>query len=109
MVGGSQPHAASNGRSVFCYLGTRELGVTGRELSRPFGLTPAAIHDAVVRGERFLKENEEVREGLLKDFKDLKTSPLTGERFRVLLKSSSDGGNVGARKTTAEDRPLTVW
>jgi len=75
MVGGSQRQVASNGRSVFCYLGTRELGLTGRELSRAFGLTPAAIHYAVVRGESFLKENEEVAEGLLKDLKDLTTSP----------------------------------
>ena len=75
MVGGSQRQTASNGRSVFCYLGTRELGLTGRELSWAFGLTPAAIHYAVVRGERSLKENEEVQEALLKDLTDLTTSP----------------------------------
>jgi putative transposase len=75
MVGGSQRQTASKARSVFCYLGTRELGLTGRELSRALGLTPSAIHYAVVRGESFLKENEEVREGLLKDLKYLTTSP----------------------------------
>ncbi len=52
-VGGSQREAASKARSVFCYLGTRELGLTGRELARALGLTPAAIHYAVVRGEGF--------------------------------------------------------
>ena len=40
-----------------------------------FGLTPAAIHYAIERGERFLKENEEMREALLEDLTDLTTSP----------------------------------
>jgi putative transposase len=74
-VGGSQRQSASKARSVFCYLGTRELGLTGTELARALGLTPAAIHYAVVRGERLLNENEEVEEGLLKYLKDLTTSP----------------------------------
>jgi putative transposase len=75
IIGGSQRQTASRARSVFCYLGSRELGLTGRELSRAFGLTPAAIHYAVVRGESFLKENKETGEGLLKYLKDLTTSP----------------------------------
>jgi len=75
IIGGSQGQKASKARSVFCYLGSRELGLTGRELARAFGLTPAAIHYAVVRGESFLKENKEVRAGLLKYLKDLTTSP----------------------------------
>jgi len=75
IIGGSQGQKASKARSVFCYLGSRELGLTGRELARAFGLTPAAIHYAVVRGESFLKENKEVGEGLLKYLKDLTTSP----------------------------------
>jgi hypothetical protein len=75
IIGGSQRQTASRARSVFCYLGSRELGITGRELSRAFSLTPAAIHYAIVRGESFLKENKEVGEGLLKYLKDLTTSP----------------------------------
>jgi hypothetical protein len=47
----------------------------GIELSRVLGLTPAGIHYAVVRGESFLKENEEVGEGLLEYLKNLTTSP----------------------------------
>ena len=43
--------------------------------SEKFIPTPAAIHYAVLRGERFLKENEEVREALLEDLTDLTTSP----------------------------------
>jgi hypothetical protein len=75
MVGRSQRQAASDARSVFCYLGSRELGLTGGELSRSLGLTPAAIHYAVVRGESLLKENKGVGEGLLRYLKDLTTSP----------------------------------
>jgi putative transposase len=75
IIGGSQGQKASKARSVFCYLGSRELGLTGTELARAFGLTPAAIHYAVVRGETFLKENEGVGDGLLNYLKDLTTSP----------------------------------
>ncbi len=75
MVGGSQRQAASKARSVFCYLGSRELGLAERELSRSLSLTPAAIHYAVVRGESFLKENKEVGEEILKYLKNLTTSP----------------------------------
>lgn len=75
IIGRSQERKASKARSVFCYLGSRELGLTGRELARAFGLTPAAIHYAVVRGETFLKENEGVEDGLLKYLKNLTTSP----------------------------------
>jgi hypothetical protein len=75
MVGGSQRQAASKARSVFCYLGSRQLGLTGRELSRALGLTPAAIHYAVVRGESFLKENKELGEEVIKYLTNLTTSP----------------------------------
>ena len=75
IAGGSQGKTASRARSVFCYLGVKELGLTGRELSRASGLTPAAIHYAVVRGENFLKEDKEVEEGLNKYLKNITTSP----------------------------------
>ena len=52
-------------RSVFCYLASRKLGKTGRELSRDLGLTPAAIHYAIARGERFLNENGAMKEELI--------------------------------------------
>ena len=48
---------------MLCYLGTRELGRAG--LSKAFSLTPVAIHYALVRQERFLKENEKGGEGPL--------------------------------------------
>jgi chromosomal replication initiation ATPase DnaA len=75
IAGGSQRQAANRARSVFCYLGVKELGLTGRELSRALGLTPAAIHYAIVRGENFLKEDKEIEEGLNKYLKNLTTSP----------------------------------
>lgn len=74
IAGGSQRQTTSGTRSVFCYLGSRELGVTRRELSRALGLTPAAIHYATVRGENFLKGDKEVEEGLNKYLKNLTAS-----------------------------------
>jgi hypothetical protein len=62
-------------RSVVCYLGSRDLGMTGRELSRELDLTPAAIHYAVLRGERYLVKNKEVEEKLSKYLTFLTTSP----------------------------------
>jgi hypothetical protein len=73
--GGSQRQIAVTARSVFCYLGSREFGLTGRQLSRAIGLTPAAIHYAIVRGENFLREDKEVEEGLNKYLNNLTLSP----------------------------------
>jgi len=75
IIGGSQRRAVSRARSVFCYLGSRDLGLTGRELSQTIGLTPAAIHYAIVRGEKALREDKEVEEGLVRYLKNLTTSP----------------------------------
>ena len=65
IMGGGQRREVSLARSVFCYLASRNLGKTGRELSRALGLTPAAIHYAIVRGERFLGDNGEMKEELM--------------------------------------------
>jgi putative transposase len=73
--GGSQRRVVGRARSVFCYVGTRKLGLTGIELSQALGLTPAAIHYAVVRGKDFLGENKEVEEGMTQYLKNLTTSP----------------------------------
>jgi hypothetical protein len=48
------------------YLRSREFGITGRQLSQALGLTPAAIHDAILRGENFLREGKEAKDGLNK-------------------------------------------
>ncbi len=60
MRGGSRRQMVSLARSVVCYLGSRDLGKTGRELSREFNLTPAAIHYAILRGEKCVAENKEL-------------------------------------------------
>jgi putative transposase len=73
--GGSQRRVVARARSVFCYVGTRRLGLTGIELSQVLGLTPAAINYAVARGENLLRENKEVKEGMTKYLKNLTTSP----------------------------------
>jgi chromosomal replication initiation ATPase DnaA len=75
ITGGSQRHSVSLARSVFCFLASKDLGLTGRDLSRALGLTPAAIHYAVLRGEKFLAENQEVKVGLYKYLNILTTSP----------------------------------
>jgi putative transposase len=73
--GGSRRQTVSLARSVVCYLGSRDLGMTGRELSREFNLTPAAIHYAILRGNKYLDENEKMDEKIGKYLKFLTTSP----------------------------------
>ena len=85
IIGGSQRQTVSRARSVFCYLGSRELGLTGRELSRALGLTPAIIHYAIVTGESFLRENKEVGEGLIKYLKNLTTSKENNKWMRLMI------------------------
>jgi hypothetical protein len=53
------------------YLGSREFGLTGRQLFQAPGLTPAAIHYAIVRGENFLREDKEAEEELNKYLNNL--------------------------------------
>jgi hypothetical protein len=75
IIGRSQRWTVAEAKSVFCCLGSRELEITGRELSRALGLTPAAIHYAIVRGENLLEEDEDVEEGVIKYLKNLPRSP----------------------------------
>jgi putative transposase len=75
VIGGGQRQAVSVARSVFCYWASKELGLTGRELSRALRLTPSAIHYAVLRGEKFLAEHKGVNVGLYKYLNNLTTSP----------------------------------
>ena len=49
---------------MFYYLASRDLGLTGRELSQALNLTPAAIHCAVLRGEKILNEDNAAGERL---------------------------------------------
>jgi chromosomal replication initiation ATPase DnaA len=75
VIGGGQRQAVSVARSVFCYLASKDLGLTGRELSRALRLTPSAIHYAVLRGEKFLAEHKGVKVGLYKYLNNFTTSP----------------------------------
>jgi hypothetical protein len=74
VIAGSRRHAVSLARSVVCYLGSRDLGMTGRELSRELDLTPATIHYAIMRGNKYLDENEKTEEKIGKYLKFLTTS-----------------------------------
>jgi len=75
VIRGSQRQTVSMARSVVCYLASRDLGMTGRELSRELNLTPAAIHYAVLRGEKYLAQNKEIEGKLSKYLTFLTTSP----------------------------------
>jgi len=75
ILGGSQRRVVGRARSVFCYVGSRKLGLTGIELSQTLGLTPAAVHYAAVRGENVLREDKEVDEGMANYLINLTTSP----------------------------------
>jgi len=44
-------------RSLFCYWGVRELGMSLTELARYFGMSPSAVSYAVERGEITAKDN----------------------------------------------------
>ncbi len=44
-------------RSLLCYWSVRELGVSMASLAERLKLSPAAVTQSVVRGERLVKEN----------------------------------------------------
>ena len=64
-------------RSIFCYLSSRQLGWTGRQLSEELHITPAAVHYAALRGEELLRENRKMEEQINSYLKDLTTLDLT--------------------------------
>ena len=42
--------------SLLCYWAVRELGLTVTEMARRIEMTPSAVGSAVVRGEKFAKQ-----------------------------------------------------
>jgi putative transposase len=74
MMGGGQRRVITKARSVFCYLSSRQLGWTGRQLSRALHITPAAIHYAAMRGEKVLKENRGLEDQINNYLNNLTTS-----------------------------------
>ena len=48
---------AVRARSVLCYWGTRELGMTTVELAKRLGLSPATISQSAMRGRKIVMEN----------------------------------------------------
>jgi putative transposase len=75
MIGGGQRQVITKARSIFCYLSSRQLGWTGKQLSQALHITPAAIHYAAVRGENLLRENSRLEEYLKHYLNNLTTSP----------------------------------
>lgn len=75
LTGGGRRRAITTARSVFCYLATRELGATGRQLSEALQITPASIHYSVERGKKILEESDRLEERLKDYLNNLTTSP----------------------------------
>ncbi|MBN1823863.1 MAG: transposase [Endomicrobiales bacterium] len=48
----------SRARSLVAYFGSKELGISGAELARYFGITRSSISEAIVRGHSIANENE---------------------------------------------------
>jgi putative transposase len=75
MIDGGQRQVITKARSIFCYLSSRQLGWTGKQLSAVLHITPAAIHYAVVRGEKLLRADSALEEHLRNYLTNLTTSP----------------------------------
>ena len=75
ILGGGRRREISTARSVFCYVGLKELGLMGRRLSEALGVTPAGVHLASVRGEAFVMGNGPFRKSLRNYLNNLSTSP----------------------------------
>ena len=48
----------SEARSLMAYFSRKELGVTGAELAKYFGITEPSISAAIKRGQRIANEKE---------------------------------------------------
>lgn len=48
----------SQARSLIAYWGNKELGISGVELARYFGITQSSISEAITRGRNIANENE---------------------------------------------------
>jgi hypothetical protein len=75
ILGGGRRREISKARSVFCYVGLKELGLMGRRLSEALGVTPAGVHLASVRGEAFVMGDRAFRRSLRNYLNNLTTSP----------------------------------
>ena len=75
VLGGGRRREISKARSVFCYVCLRELGLTGRQLSKTLGVTPAGVHLASVRGEAFVMGDSKFENSLRSYLNNLSTSP----------------------------------
>ena len=53
---GSKVSSIAKARAVFCYVGARQLGLTGISLAKELGVSPSAVSRAIVRGPKFLEQ-----------------------------------------------------
>ncbi len=63
-LGGGRRREISKARSVFCYVDSRRLGLTGRQLSDALRVSPGGVHYASVRGETFVRKNSDLEKSL---------------------------------------------
>lgn len=53
---GSKVSSIAKARAVLCYVGARQLGLTGISLAKELGVSPSAVSRAIVRGPKFLEQ-----------------------------------------------------
>lgn len=60
----SKKRNAAEARGIVCYLAVRELNYKGNEIGKELCLSPSGVSIGVRRGEKFFKENQEIKQEL---------------------------------------------
>lgn len=74
---GSKISSISKARVVLCYVGVRQLGLSSVSLARELGVSPSAVSRAILRGPKFL-EQEDLE--AIRKVNKARTSPTTLNR-----------------------------
>ena len=62
---GSRSRDIANARSVFCWLGVRNLGLTCVTMAKALGVSPSAVSKSIARGRNILQA-EDIEDKLMK-------------------------------------------
>lgn len=69
ITSGRKKHEIIPARSVFCYLATEYLQMSGKELAKILKISPAAITNSITRGEDITRGEENMQELMFGDVK----------------------------------------